>query len=193
MMYTAYKKIFGITDAPNRPQYTLLCLGHGGSGKSTLLAVLMQEDLEEVESPTKGFAIKAAALSGVVFNCKELGGSQKYRKYWSRYYDENDGVLYVIDASVSRAEIGASIETLYSILEEQRLGNCPTLLLINKLDAEGSQPYTEVRGMIDESRLKGRRFAIAGCSTNDRASIAKAFEDFANENFETVSDLLQSQ
>lgn len=52
----AYKKIFGITDAPNRPQYTLLCLGHGGSGKSTLLAVLMQEDLEEVESPTKGFA-----------------------------------------------------------------------------------------------------------------------------------------
>jgi len=57
-------------------------------------------------------AIKAAALSGVVFNCKELGGSQKYRKYWSRYYDENDGVLYVIDASVSRAEIGASIETL---------------------------------------------------------------------------------
>lgn len=81
----------------------------------------------------------------------------------------------------------------YSILEEQRLGNCPTLLLINKLDAEGSQPYTEVRGMIDESRLKGRRFAIAGCSTNDRASIAKAFEDFANENFETVSDLLQSQ
>ena len=158
---------------PNRPQYTLLCVGVGGAGKSTLLAVLMQEDLAAVESPTKGFAIKAAQLSGVVFNCKELGGSEKYRKYWSRYYEDNDGILYVLDASASRDDIGQSIALLYELLEEAKLGKCPTLILINKLDVEGAQPFAEVRGMIDESRLKGRRSLIAGCSTSDRYAALK--------------------
>ena len=95
-------------------------------------------------------------------------GFPRYRKYWSRYYEDNDGILYVLDASASREDIGGSIALLYEVLDEEKLGKCPTMILVNKLDVEGAQPFEEVWGMIDEARLKGRRSLIAGCSTNDR-------------------------
>jgi signal recognition particle receptor subunit beta len=173
---------------PNRPQYTLLGLGFGGAGKTSLLATLMQEDTADI-APTKGFSIKAAQLSGVVFNVKEVGGSEAFRKYWSRYYTDNDGLLYVLDASAARDDLGASIAALYAVLADATVGKCPTLILINKLDVPGCQPFEEVRGMIDETRLQGRRSSIVGCTITDRASISKAFEDFASSNYQGVSDI----
>jgi hypothetical protein len=35
----------------------------------------------------------------------------------------------------------------------------------------------------------GRRSLIAGCTTTDRASVSKAFEDFAANNYQGVADI----
>lgn len=67
--------------------------GLSGTGKTTVLSSLCGEENSNPE-PTNGFAIKAAQLDQVIFNVKELGGSDKFRPYWDKYYNaEVDGLV----------------------------------------------------------------------------------------------------
>ena len=70
----------------------MLCLGFSGAGKSTLLSVLAGEPTDDLQ-PTLGFAIKAVLTSRGILNVKELGGSDRIRPYWDKYYDGHEAVV----------------------------------------------------------------------------------------------------
>ena len=70
----------------------MLCVGLGGAGKSTLLALLAGETAHNIE-PTMGFSIKAFITPAASFNVKELGGSEKIRPYWDRYFAGHEAIV----------------------------------------------------------------------------------------------------
>lgn len=75
-----------------KPEFSVLCLGFSGAGKSTLLSVLAGEPTDDLQ-PTMGFAIKAVLTSRGILNVKELGGSDRIRPYWDKYYDGHEAVV----------------------------------------------------------------------------------------------------
>ena len=78
--------------AEPKPEFSVLCLGYSEAGKSTLLSVLAGEPLEDLQ-PTIGFSIKAVLTSRVILNVKELGGSDRIRPYWDKYYGGHEAVV----------------------------------------------------------------------------------------------------
>lgn len=67
------RRLAGAQPPNQRPEFDIICLGLHEAGKSSLLALVSNEDTDEL-LPTGGFAIKAVALSNVVFSVKEVGG-----------------------------------------------------------------------------------------------------------------------
>lgn len=188
--WNLYKKCCGVQDPLNKPQYSLLCLGMGGAGKTLAIAQMCLEPTDDIK-PTAGFAIKGIQLSGVIFNVKEVAGSDKYRKYWKHYYARNDGLIYVIDATASDEDLAAAVAALNEVLNAEDLAGCPVLVLVNKQDLAGARPVDAVKEALDMSMFKKRGFSIVACSALDRTTLETPLENFSNSYYETLSDLEQ--
>ena len=76
----------------------ILILGLDDSGKTTLLNYLLNQDVKDVK-PTLGVNSQTINFCGITLNVYDLGGQKAIREYWQYYYENIDGLIYVIDAS----------------------------------------------------------------------------------------------
>lgn len=63
----------------------------------------------------------------------DIGGQQAIRPYWKNYYENTDGLVYVVDSS-DETRLKECTETLQSLLSEENLQNVPLLVFANKQD-----------------------------------------------------------
>uniref|UniRef100_A0A8I3WXX0 ADP-ribosylation factor-like protein 15 n=1 Tax=Callithrix jacchus TaxID=9483 RepID=A0A8I3WXX0_CALJA len=127
---------------PARPEYDLVCIGLTGSGKTSLLSKLCSESPENVVSTT-GFSIKAVPFQNAILNVKELGGADNIRKYWSRYYQGSQGVIFVLDSASSEDDLEAARNELHSALQHPQLCTLPFLILANHQDKPAARSVQE--------------------------------------------------
>ncbi|XP_054571324.1 ADP-ribosylation factor-like protein 15 isoform X4 [Eptesicus fuscus] len=127
---------------PARPEYDLVCIGLTGSGKTSLLSRLCSESPEHVVSTT-GFSIKAVPFQNAVLNVKELGGADHIRKYWSRYYQGSQGVVFVLDSASSEGDLETARNELHSALQHPQLCTLPFLILASHQDKPAARSAQE--------------------------------------------------
>ncbi|XP_077872567.1 ADP-ribosylation factor-like protein 15 isoform X6 [Ictidomys tridecemlineatus] len=127
---------------PARPEYDLVCIGLTGSGKTSLLSKLCSESPENVVSTT-GFSIKAVPFQNAILNVKELGGADNIRKYWSRYYQGSQGVIFVLDSASSEDDLETARNELHSALQHPQLCTLPFLILANHQDKPAARSVQE--------------------------------------------------
>ncbi|KFV60077.1 ADP-ribosylation factor-like 15, partial [Tyto alba] len=128
---------------PPRPEYDLVCIGLTGSGKTSLLSRLCSESPENIVSTT-GFSIKAVPFQNAILNVKELGGADNIRKYWSRYYQGSQGVIFVLDSASSEDDLETARNELHSALQHPQLCTLPFLILANHQDKPAARSVQEV-------------------------------------------------
>ncbi|KAJ6669944.1 hypothetical protein lerEdw1_000493, partial [Lerista edwardsae] len=146
---------------PPRPEYDLVCIGLTGSGKTSLLSQLCSENRENIGSTT-GFSIKAVPFQNAILNVKELGGKKNsieltlhigsffilgadnIRKYWSRYYQGSQGVVFVLDSASSEDDLETARNELHSALQHPQLCTLPFLILANHQDKPAARSVQEV-------------------------------------------------
>ncbi|NXA44904.1 ARL15 protein, partial [Nothocercus julius] len=128
---------------PPRPEYDLVCIGLTGSGKTSLLSQLCSESAENIVSTT-GFSIKAVPFQNAILNVKELGGADNIRKYWSRYYQGSQGVIFVLDSASSEDDLETARNELHSALQHPQLCTLPFLILANHQDKPAARSVQEV-------------------------------------------------
>uniref|UniRef100_K7FVD0 ADP-ribosylation factor-like protein 15 n=1 Tax=Pelodiscus sinensis TaxID=13735 RepID=K7FVD0_PELSI len=132
---------------PPRPEYDLVCIGLTGSGKTSLLSQLCSESPENIV-PTTGFSIKAVPFQNAILNVKELGvlkGADTIRKYWSRYYQGSQGVIFVLDSASSEDDLETARNELHSALQHPQLCILPFLILANHQDKPAARSVQEVK------------------------------------------------
>ncbi|MXQ81166.1 hypothetical protein E5288_WYG012760 [Bos mutus] len=129
---------------PARPEYDLVCIGLTGSGKTSLLSKLCSESPDSVVSTT-GFSIKAVPFQNAILNVKELGGADNIRKYWSRYYQGSQGVIFVLDSASSEDDLETARNELHSALQHPQLCTLPFLILANHQDKPAARSVQEVK------------------------------------------------
>ena len=76
----------------------LLILGLDNAGKTTLLKKFSGQNTDEI-SPTLGFNIKTLAYQLFKLNCWDVGGQATIRSYWRNYFQQTDGLIWVVDSS----------------------------------------------------------------------------------------------
>ncbi|TWW60324.1 ADP-ribosylation factor-like protein 15 [Takifugu flavidus] len=98
---------------PPRPEYDVVCIGLTGAGKTSLLSRLCSE-----------------ASDGIV----PTTGADNIKKYWSRYYQGSQGVVFVLDSASSDEDLEAARNELHSALQHPQLCTLPFLILANHQD-----------------------------------------------------------
>jgi ADP-ribosylation factor-like protein 3 len=63
----------------------------------------------------------------------DIGGQKAIRPYWKNYYENTDGLVFVVDSS-DEERINECVEELNLLLAEENLVNVPLLVYANKQD-----------------------------------------------------------
>jgi small GTP-binding protein len=82
----------------NDKEAKILVLGLDNAGKTTLLKLLSSENPDKTE-PTQGFNVKTLVRDSFKLNVWDIGGQKEIRKYWENYFDNCDGLVFVVDSS----------------------------------------------------------------------------------------------
>ncbi|XP_048859951.1 ADP-ribosylation factor-like protein 15 isoform X2 [Brienomyrus brachyistius] len=144
--YTCFRILCCRAPPPPRPEYDVVCIGLTGAGKTSLLSCLCNEGSDAIV-PTTGFNIKAVPFHNAVLNVKELGGANNIKKYWSRYYQGSQGVIFVLDSASSEGDMEVARKELHAALQHPQLSTLPFLILANHQDKPAARSPQEPENM----------------------------------------------
>lgn len=142
----------------------ILVLGLDNAGKSSVLCSLLgSNDLSQI-SPTLGFDIQTiSSKSGITCNLWDVGGQETIRHFWRNYFEETDGLLWVVD-SADMARLEMCRKQLEQVLQEERLVGIPVLILANKQDLPGALSVQAIAQKLNLRAMGTRTWEIKPCS-----------------------------
>lgn len=144
----------------------VLVLGLDNAGKSSVLCALLGGDLNSI-SPTLGFDIQTLVVASVQCNLWDIGGQETIRHFWRNYFEETDGLLWVVDSADGAGRLETCREQLQEVLREERLVGVPVLILANKQDLPGALSAGEIASRLGLEAMGHRRWAILPCSAKE--------------------------
>ncbi|TNN37535.1 ADP-ribosylation factor-like protein 15 [Liparis tanakae] len=71
-------------------------------------------------------------------------GADNIKKYWSRYYQGSQGVVFVLDSASSDEDLEAARNELHSALQHPQLCTLPFLILANHQDKPAARTPSQV-------------------------------------------------
>lgn len=152
----------------------MLFLGLDGAGKSALLSVLSGGSACGTR-PTHGTDVCAFQKDELRFKSIEVSGDVGQRSVWSRYYENSDIIVFVIDSG-ARHRIEEASQALAGLLNHPTLAGTPILMWANKQDLLTSMSAAEIVQALDLQLIKDRSFQVIGCSALNKTGIREGVE-----------------
>ncbi|KAK1800667.1 hypothetical protein P4O66_005873 [Electrophorus voltai] len=202
MDYLCFRTLCCKGPPPPRPEYDVVCIGLTGSGKTSLLSRLCSEATDSIV-PTTGFSIKAVPFQNAILNVKELGavvefqlspvdGADSIKKYWSRYYQGSQGVVFVLDSASSDEDLEVARTELHSALQHPQLCTLPFLILANHQDKPAARSVQEVtdhalwlaleikKYFELEPLARGKSWVLEGSTVDNMDAVKESFSQLIN-------------
>jgi len=140
----------------------MLMVGLDAAGKTTILYQLkMNETVKTI--PTIGFNVETLDYKGLNFTVWDVGGQDKIRVLWKHYYQNTDGIIFVVDSN-DRDRVDDAGEELKKMLAEEELKDCVLLVMANKQDLKDALSPNDVTEKLGLSQIKGRQWLVQGTS-----------------------------
>ncbi|XP_075475612.1 ADP-ribosylation factor-like protein 2 [Primulina tabacum] len=153
----------------------VLMVGLDNSGKTTIVLKINGEDTSVI-NPTLGFNIKTINYQKYTLNIWDVGGQKTIRSYWRNYFEQTDGLIWVVDSSDIRRLNDCKYE-LDNLLKEERLSGASLLIFANKQDIQGSLSPDEIAKVLNlEAMDKTRHWRIVGCSAYTGEGLFEGFD-----------------
>ncbi|KAI9499897.1 ADP-ribosylation factor-like protein 2 [Coemansia spiralis] len=140
----------------------ILVLGLDNAGKTTIMKRINGEPIDTI-SPTLGFNITTLAFDGYKVNFWDVGGQKTIRAYWRNYFEQTDGIIWVVD-SADRERMDVCASELASLLKQDKLAGASLLVFANKQDIEGAMTEREIQEHLELDKLTTHHWAIRACS-----------------------------
>jgi ADP-ribosylation factor protein 1 len=160
-----WNKMFG------KKEMRILMVGLDAAGKTTILYKLK---LGEVVTtiPTIGFNVETVEYKNISFTVWDVGGQDKIRPLWRHYYQNTQGIIFVVDSNdkervdgTNNAEASAK-EELHRMLAEDELRDAILLVFCNKQDLPQALSVAEVTERLQLNTIRNRAWYIqATCAT----------------------------
>jgi ADP-ribosylation factor 1/2 len=103
--------------------------------------------------PTIGFNVETVEYKNISFTVWDVGGQDKIRPLWRHYYQNTQGLIFVVDSNDSD-RIDAARDELHRMLNEDELRDAVLLVFANKQDLPNAMSAAE---MTDKLGLHGLR------------------------------------
>ena len=162
------EKMFG----PERAKIAML--GLDAAGKTTILYQLkLEEPITTI--PTIGFNVETVEYKNISFTVWDIGGQDKIRSLWRLYFQETQGLIFVVDSSDRERVMEAKTE-LFRLLKEEELKDATLLVFANKQDLPTRMSSSELAEQLSLHTLRGRNWYIQATSAIKRQGIYEGLD-----------------
>ena len=145
----------------------LLILGLDNAGKTQILYCMKLGHCITNTVPTLGFNLEEFKYKNLTINAWDLGGQAKLRTMWHHYYQDVDGVIFVVD-SQDRHRFKDAREELYALLDHEELREVPVLVFANKQDLPNAAEVEELKTALGWERISNReKLHMIACTATE--------------------------
>lgn len=119
-----FKGLFG------KKEMRILMVGLDAAGKTTILYKLKLGEIVTT-IPTIGFNVETVEYKNISFTVWDVGGQDKIRPLWRHYFQNTQGLIFVVDSN-DRERVGEARDELHRMLQEDELRDAVLLIFANK-------------------------------------------------------------
>nr|CAH0113421.1 unnamed protein product [Daphnia galeata] len=154
-----FTRLFG------KKQMRILMVGLDAAGKTTILYKLKLGEIVTT-IPTIGFNVETVEYKNICFTVWDVGGQDKIRPLWRHYFQNTQGLIFVVDSNDRERITEAQDELQKMVLQEDELRDAVVLVFANKQDLPQAMSAAELTDKLGLNQLRGRRWYIqATCAT----------------------------
>merc|ERR1712115_464867 len=146
-----------------KTEHRILLVGLDAAGKTTILYKLKLGEIVTT-IPTIGFNVETVEYKNISFTVWDVGGQDKIRPLWRHYYQNTQGLIFVVDSS-DRERIQESHDELHKMLNEDELRDAIVLVFANKQDLPNALSVTELTEKLGLNQLRRKWYVQAACAT----------------------------
>lgn len=149
-------------------------VGLDAAGKTTILFKLK---LGEVVTtiPTIGFNVETVEYKNISFTVWDVGGQDKIRPLWRHYFQNTQGIIFVVDSN-DHDRIGEAREELQRMLNEEELRDSLLLVFANKQDLPNAMSASEITEKLGLHSLRQRPWYIQAASATSGDGLYEGLE-----------------
>jgi len=153
-----FNRLFG------KKQMRILMVGLDAAGKTTILYKLKLGEIVTT-IPTIGFNVETVEYKNISFTVWDVGGQDKIRPLWRHYFQNTQGLIFVVDSN-DRERAQEANEELHKMLQEDELRDAVLLVFANKQDLPNAMTAAEITDKLGLNQLRSRVWYIQGtCAT----------------------------
>jgi len=139
-------------------------VGLDAAGKTTILYKLKLGEIVTT-IPTIGFNVETVEYKNISFTVWDVGGQDKIRPLWRYYFQNTQGIIFVVDSN-DRDRIVEAREELQQMLNEDELRDAFLLVFANKQDLPNAMNAAEITEKLNLHSLRQRPWYIQStCAT----------------------------
>ena len=136
-------------------------LGLDAAGKTTALYKLKLGDTVHT-IPTIGFNVEEVQYKKINFTVWDVGGQEKIRPLWRHYYQNVNGLIYLVDSSdIDRLE--EARDELHAIIQDPSFPKDASVLVwANKQDLKNALSPHDIVNHLKLNSLRNRKWYCQG-------------------------------
>ncbi|TKS92179.1 ADP-ribosylation factor 2 [Collichthys lucidus] len=148
-----------------KKEMRILMVGLDAAGKTTILYKLKLGEIVTT-IPTIGFNVETVEYKNISFTVWDVGGQDKIRPLWRHYFQNTQGLIFVVDSN-DRERVGEAKEELMRMLAEDELRDVVLLVFANKQDLPNAMSAADITNHLGLSTLRQRLWYIQStCATS---------------------------
>lgn len=153
----------------------IVVTGLAGCGKTTIISLLQPKNIEVV-TPTRGFKVTKIEYNRKNYTMWDLSGDKSMRSFWSCYFKNISGMVYVIDGSnlENRHE---ALSVLCELGREKSIFRAVFMILVHKV--YNQQDFNDLKRNLGYI-LNNRRYNIFSTMVDEPETIISSFNWFFN-------------
>ncbi|EMP34930.1 hypothetical protein UY3_07964 [Chelonia mydas] len=168
-----FSRLFG------KKQMRILMVGLDAAGKTTILYKLKLGEIVTT-IPTIGFNVETVEYKNICFTVWDVGGQDKIRPLWRHYFQNTQGLIFVVDSN-DRERIQEAAEELQKMLQEDELRDAVLLLFANKQDLPNAMAISEMTDKLGLQSLRNRTWYVQATCATQGTGLYEGLDWLSNE------------
>ncbi|CAN7982639.1 ADP-ribosylation factor 4 [Ixodes scapularis] len=168
-----FTRLFG------KKQVRILMVGLDAAGKTTILYKLKLGEIVTT-IPTIGFNVETVEYKNICFTVWDVGGQDKIRPLWRHYFQNTQGLIFVVDSN-DRERSSEAQDELQKMLNEDELRDAVLLVFANKQDLPNAMPASELTDKLGLNNLRNRSWYIQATCATQGTGLYEGLDWLSNE------------
>nr|XP_053643686.1 ADP-ribosylation factor 4-like [Cherax quadricarinatus] len=128
----------------------------------------------------KSFNVETVEYKNISFTVWDVGGQDKIRPLWRHYFQNTQGLIFVVDSN-DKERINEASDELAKMLHEDELREAVLLVFANKQDLPNAMTAAELTDRLGLNQLRNRRWYIQATCAVQGQGLYEGLDWLSNE------------